>query len=218
IAANALDAAAVARLTRSKGRPEQKPLAVALRGADDALEWVPGMSPLGRRLARRCWPGPVTLVFGEGLEGGWLDRLPDETRRRVSPQGTVGLRVPAHAAVLEALDRVAFPVVLTSANRSGEPAAVTAEQVVAAVGDDLGLVIDGGPCYFGQASTVVRVAGDAWTVLREGVVSAEELRRLSAYVILFLCTGNTCRSPMAEALCKKLLAEKLGCTPEELPG
>lgn len=217
LAANALRPDAVARLLQSKGRPIDKPLTVALPDAAAALEWVPGLSPLGRRLARRCWPGPVTLVFGAGLDGGRLDQLSEEVRQRLSPHGTLGLRVPAHAALLDTLGLVSYPVVLTSANRSGEPAAVTAEEVAAAVGDGLDLLIDDGPCYYGQASTVVRVEGAAWTILREGVVPAEELEQLGTRVILFVCTGNTCRSPLAEALCKKLLAERLGCDPAELP-
>jgi protein-tyrosine phosphatase len=217
LAANALDPAAIARLTHSKGRPNDKPLTLALRDAAAALDWVPDLSPLGRRLARRCWPGPLTLVSRAGVERGKLHQLPDPIRQRVSPQGTVGMRVPAHAALLDVLGQVPFPLVLTSANRGGEPAAVTAEQVVAAVGEEVDLVLDGGPCHYGQASTVVQVEGVTFKVLREGVLTADELQRLSACVIAFICTGNTCRSPMAEALCKQLLATQLGCTPAELP-
>src|SRR5262249_48725084 len=61
-------------------------------------------------------------------------------------------------------------------------------------------------------STVVRVNGSTWSILREGVVSAADLQRQTACVVVFVCTGNTCRSPLAEALCKKLLAERLGCS------
>src|SRR5262245_31478019 len=64
LAASALIPEAVERLRSSKGTPDDRPLTLAVRGAADALDWVPDMSPLGRRLAKRCWPGPVTLVFG----------------------------------------------------------------------------------------------------------------------------------------------------------
>jgi protein-tyrosine phosphatase len=64
---------------------------------------------------------------------------------------------------------------------------------------------------------VVQVEGNTWQVLREGVVSAAEVERLCPCLVVFVCTGNTCRSPLAEALCKKLLAERLGCAVEELP-
>ncbi len=82
---------------------------------------------------------------------------------------------------------------------------------------DLDLVINDGACKFGQASTVVQVNGNDWKVLREGVLSAAEIENQAACLIVFVCTGNTCRSPLAEALCRKLLAQQLGCTPEELP-
>jgi protein-tyrosine phosphatase len=106
---------------------------------------------------------------------------------------------------------------LTSANLSGAPEATTAEQVLQTVGDRVAVVVNDGPSQYGQPSTVVEINGTGWTMLRQGVVSAADLERLSACLIVFVCTGNTCRSPLAEALCKKLLAQRLGCTPEELP-
>jgi protein-tyrosine phosphatase len=218
LAASALAPGAVDRLVHSKGRPDDKPLTLALAGAAEAVDWLPGLSPLGRRLARRCWPGPLTLVGGEGVAEGLAGRLPDAVRRRVSPVDTLGLRVPAHEAVLQVLRRLPGPLVLTSANRSGEPEAVTAEDVVRSVGEGVDLVIDDGPSHFGRASTVVRVAGASWCVLREGVVSAATLERLGGCMVVFVCTGNTCRSPLAEGLFKKLLTERLGCRADELPG
>lgn len=217
LAANAQNPDAVARLTQSKGRSEAKPLTVALADPIQVLDWAPELSSLGRRLARRLWPGPLTLVTRAGVNTGRLAELPVELRARLAPEGAVGLRVPAHLAALRVLHAVPFPVVLTSANRSGEPAATTAEEVAAAVGEEVALILQDVPSYLGQASTVVRVEGERWTILREGAVSAEELKRLSVCLILFVCTGNTCRSPMAEALCKRLLADRLGCTPAELP-
>jgi protein-tyrosine phosphatase len=218
LAASALVPEAVEGLRQSKGRPEAKPLTLAIGGAVEALDWVPRMSPIGRRLARRCWPGPVTLVFGDGVEEGLASRLPAAVRERVAPGGTLGMRVPAHDAILQVLRRLAGPLVLTSANHSGGPPATTAGEVVEAVGDDVALVIDDGPSHYGQASTVVRVNGNRFEVLREGVLTAEALERLTPCMIVFVCTGNTCRSPLAEALCKKLLAERLGCSVEDLPG
>jgi tRNA threonylcarbamoyl adenosine modification protein (Sua5/YciO/YrdC/YwlC family) len=217
LAASALVPGAVERLCRGKGRSPDKPLALAIRGAAEALDWVPQMSPLGQRLARRCWPGPVTLVFGDGVERGLASRLPERVRQRVCPSGTLGLRTPAHAAIRETLLRLPGPLALSSANRSGEPAATTAEEVRQALDQDLTVLIDDGPTRYRQPSTVVRIEGNAWSVLREGVISRAELERQACCLILFVCTGNTCRSPLAESLCKKMLADRLGCPPEELP-
>jgi protein-tyrosine phosphatase len=156
-------------------------------------------------------------VSGDGVEMGLATRLSERVRQRVCPSGTLGLRVPAHAAIRAALQRVPGPVVLTSANRSGEPAATTADEVREALGEDLTLLIDDGPTRYRQASTVVRIDGNTWSVLREGAISTAELERCACCLIVFICTGNTCRSPLAEALCKKLLAERLQCGPQELP-
>src|SRR5262245_37735694 len=217
IAASALAAGALDRLMESKGRPDDKPLTLAIAGAGAALDWVPRLSPVGRRLARRCWPGPVTLVCGDGIDEGLSGRLPERVRQRVCPQGMIGLRTPAHEAILQTLRLMPGPIALTSANRSGEPEAVTSEEVLQTVGDRLDLLIADGTCRFGKASSVVRVQGNSWEVLREGVVPTGTLERLSSCIIVFVCTGNTCRSPLAEGLFKKLLADRLGCRPEELP-
>jgi protein-tyrosine phosphatase len=109
------------------------------------------------------------------------------------------------------------PLLLTSANRSGEPDALTGGQAAAALGEQVDLILDDGPTLYAQPSSVIRILPDRWEMLREGVVPARVLERLTRCVILFVCTGNTCRSPMAEGLCKKLLAERLGCTPAQLP-
>lgn len=217
VAASALLPDAVARLGQSKRRPEAKPLALAVGDPAVVLDWVPTLGPLGRRLVRRCLPGPVTLVFDVTEPDGLVGRLPPGVRERVCPRGTVGLRVPQHEAILQVLRLLPGPLVLSSANTSGQPPATTAQEVIEALGDEVDLVIDAGPTHYGQASTVIHVQGDQWRVLREGVVSAADLGRLTACVIVFVCTGNTCRSPLAEALCKKLLADRLGCRIDELP-
>lgn len=217
LAISALVPEAVDRLTEAKGRPETKPFALAIGGAEEILDWVPKLSLLGRRLARRCWPGPVTLVCGDGVEQGLAGKLPENVRRRVCPADTLGLRAPAHEAILNVLRQLPGPLVLTSANQSGGPESATAEAMLEAVGDRIDLAIVDGPCRYGAPSTVVQLAGDRLNVLREGIVPSATLERLSGCVIVFVCTGNTCRSPLAEALCKKMLADQLGCTLEELP-
>jgi len=82
---------------------------------------------------------------------------------------------------------------------------------VESLGDDVDLVFDDGPTRYGQPSSVVQVAGNRYTILRAGIVPEKAIRRLSCPMILFVCTGNTCRSPMAEGLCRGLLARQLGC-------
>jgi len=216
LAASALIPEAVAKLCRSKKRDDGRPMTLAVRGAGEALDWVHEMSPLGRRLARRCWPGPVTLVFG-GAEEGLVSRLAEPVRRSVCPSGSVGLRTPAHRAILCTMQLLPGPLVLTSANTTGAPAATSATAVLEALGEDVSVIIDDGPTPLGRSSTVVRVDGNAWSVLREGPMSAAEVGEQTACLTVFVCTGNTCRSPLAEGLFKKKLAERLGCPVEDLP-
>ena len=119
LAASALDEGAIQRLLDVKARRGgEKPLTLAVKSADDALDYVPGMSPLARRLARRCWPGPVTLVCADNHPDSLVKHLPASVHEAVSPNGMVGLRVPAHQTFLDALRMLAGPVAMTSANRS----------------------------------------------------------------------------------------------------
>ncbi len=216
VAARALDADAVARLLQVKGRKSGHPLALAIKNIEEARDYVPDMSPLAQRLARRCWPGPVTLVLDNSHTESLVRRLPPLVQQAVSPENTLGLRVPGHPIILDVLRMVAGPLALTSANRSGQREAQTAQEAVESLGDNVDLVLDDGPTRFGQPSSVVRVKGNQFEILREGAVPEKTLKRLTSVMLLFVCTGNTCRSPMAEWLCRKALAERLGSDVEEL--
>lgn len=216
LAASALDERAVGRLLAMKGRAESKPLTLAIKSADEARDYAPDLCPMGRRLARRCWPGPVTLVVDDSHPESLVRQLPLAVRQAVSPQQSIGLRVPGHPLILAVLRMLAGPLTLTSANRSGLPEAVTAKQIVDAFGDEVNLVVDDGPCRFGQPSSVVRVVEGRYEILRAGVVPERTLQRLSSLLILFVCTGNTCRSPMAAMLCRQMIAKRLACPIDEL--
>jgi len=211
VAASALDATAVERLLNAKGRQQGHPLTVAVKNVDDACDYVPDMSPLGERLARRCWPGPITLVFDHQHQDSALTKLPAEVQQAVSPNGSIGLRAPAHPFLHAVLNLCAGPLLLTSANLTGQPDATTAEEVAANLGDKIALIINDGKSKFAQPSSVVRVNGNSLQILRAGVFNEGALRRLSGLMIVFVCTGNTCRSPMAEVLMRKRVAEKLNC-------
>jgi protein-tyrosine phosphatase len=216
LAASACRADAVDRLIRAKGRPTGQPFALGIKSVDEAYDFVPDLSPMARRLARRCWPGPVTLVVENTHKDGLTQLLPKRVRELIVPNGTIGLRVPANDMSQDVMRMLSGPIVLTSANRSGSPDAVTAEEVVREVGEEVALVLDDGPCRYGQPSSVVKVIDNHFEVLREGVVGEATLKRLASMLVLFVCTGNTCRSPMAELLMKARLAECLKCSIDEL--
>jgi protein-tyrosine phosphatase len=216
VAASALEEDAVCRLLAAKDRTAVKPLTLAIKSADEARDYAPDMCPLAWRLARRCWPGPVTLVIDDSHPESLVRRLPRRVQEAVSPKQSVGLRVPGHRVILDVLRMLAGPLTLTSANRAGMPEAVNAKAVSDTFGDELSLVVDDGPCRFGQPSSVVRVNRGKYEVLRAGVVPERTLRRLSSFLVLLVCTGNTCRSPMAEMFCRDMLAKRLKCKMDEL--
>lgn len=184
--------------------PNAPELTLALRGAGEARDWVPELSQLGLRLARRLWPGPVTLRVGGDIERGLASRLPDEVRSRLCVQGMLHLTAPCQEVLREVLRHLPGPL-LMSATAEG-----TADVIVTDNGNGTAQVES-------QQATILAVNGNAWEIVRAGAISAEEIRRRTACWIVFVCTGNTCRSPLAEALCKKQLADRLSCPIEELP-
>jgi L-threonylcarbamoyladenylate synthase len=209
---------AVQRLRELKQRADSKPFTVHLAEREGVHAYVPILPALGRRLVRKGWPGPVTLLFrvpdpseAPALQGR------DPTLRSALYQGEeIGLRCPDHEVARRLLAGISGPVVATSANRAGRPPACTAAEVLTELGEGIDLVLDAGPAEFGEASTVVRVGENGYEVVREGVYDARTLRRLASLTFLFVCTGNTCRSPMAAGMFRRMLARRLGCAVSDL--
>ena len=157
------DPSAVASIFRAKGRPEEKALPV-LAADVAALEPVAVFEERAVRLAQRFWPGPLTLVlpraagFTHDLGGG--------------NDGTIAVRIPAFDRTLELLSE-SGPLAVTSANRSGEPAAATVEEARAALGHAIDVFLDGGRVG-GAPSTVVHLVGEP-AILREGALGKREI-------------------------------------------
>ncbi|MBQ1454593.1 MAG: threonylcarbamoyl-AMP synthase [Thermoguttaceae bacterium] len=208
---------AVHRLITAKGRRSGHALPVAVSGYPALKRLVPNLGTIGCRLARRCWPGPVTIVADTSSSDSPIARLPELCRQAVMPSGSTGFRVPDQPVVLKILQEAGEPVILTSANLSGSPPAVCAAEAMVGLGDAPDLILDAGTAHFRVPSTVVSVVGPGYEVLREGVLTKEKIERLTAKMILFVCTGNTCRSPMAEVIFSDMLAGRLGCSVEDLP-
>ncbi len=195
LAVRADDPQAIERLFALKGRPTNKPFAHLLH----SVEQLPRPLPRLARLAvHHFWPGPLTVLLDDA-------------------QGsTHGYRLPASEATRRIAAAVGAPLLLTSANKSGEPDAVEAPQIESLSGSGLAAVVDSGPALLGEPSTVVHFGEHSWHVRREGVLSVREMEKRLRTHVLFVCTGNSCRSPMAEALLLQMAAEKLGLREGEL--
>ena len=157
---------AVERVFAAKGRAVEKALPLLLAREED-LECVAADVPdRAWQLARAFWPGALTLVLRRGPP------LPDVV---VGGGPTVAVRVPHHAVPLALVAALGAPITGTSANRAGEPAPRLASEVVAALGEEVDLVLDGGPCPGGVGSTVVDVTVHPPRILRKGAVSEAEI-------------------------------------------
>jgi tRNA threonylcarbamoyl adenosine modification protein (Sua5/YciO/YrdC/YwlC family) len=214
LAASALHSPAVARVRDFRGLQPDRPITLLLKGPEEVADWVPGISSVGLRLASRLWPGPATLVFSTGMVNGLSDRLPAEVKPLIFPRGAVALRCPSHPFVRDVLRLLPAPLVIGMYRAADQTPAVTAEPLQPVV--DIDMVVDAGPTQFRKFATIVNIDGDSWSVAREGVIDEATVRRMSGLIILFICTGNTCRSPMAEAICKLLLARRLSCEADQL--
>lgn len=217
IAALATSHQAMERLRELKSRPA-RPFSVHLGRPEGARRYIRRMPEPARRLISRAWPGPATIVAPTG--GSLADpRLRRRSRLHslLCHEGFIGLRCPDEPVARRMLSQVSLPVVAPSANLAGHPSPRTAEEVLAALDGRIDLLLDSGPTRYGKDSTIVRCQGGQWTIIRRGVYDEAAIRRFVARTVLFVCTGNTCRSPMAEGLARKVLAEQLGCRPAELP-
>lgn len=148
------DEKAFKKIYEAKNRPLDKPLAIFLANPSEVSDYTQEISKKAKELMRKYWPGPLTLIFKKS------EKVPNIICGKLS---TVGIRIPDHK-IPQAILKECGPLVATSANKSGEPAPTSAQEVTI----DADLLIDGGPIMHGKASTVVDVSQDPPLILREG--------------------------------------------------
>lgn len=211
---------ALRRLDEVKVRAEGKRYSLHLGRTEDVYRYVPQMPIRVDALIRKGLPGPITLVCS--LNDTQLEhqrhKLGDKVFNVLYENRSIGIRVPDCEPAIRILSEVVWPIVSPSANPSGQEPATTAKKVLEYFDRQIEMVVDGGSdaCRYRQSSTVVKISSVGVEVLREGVLSKQDVETLSTARILFVCTGNTCRSPMAEVLAAKYLANKLSCKVDEL--
>jgi L-threonylcarbamoyladenylate synthase len=184
LAANAWDAAAVARIYEVKGRPARNPIIVHVAGLELARECVAGWPPIADQLASAFWPGPLTLVLPRS------PRIPDI----VTAGGpTVGVRWPSHPFIQAVIRTCGFPLAAPSANPANQVSPTNAGHVRKAFAGQIPLIVDGGPSEVGLESTVLDLAAAPPRVLRPGMIHAESLQAVmgrSAVVASALCADG----------------------------
>jgi protein-tyrosine phosphatase len=211
LAANAGIGESVERLRAVKGRDAERPFTVHLGSRDAFADYAPNLSPLGRRLARKGWPGPLTLIcpVDDPAAAPIYEKLSATGAASVFREGSVGLRCPDHSVALALLHGAGVPTIASSANAAGATPPVDANQIMAELGDRVDIILDAGITRHRKASTIVRINGEGYHIVRPGVWDERTVRRLATLTVLFVCSGNTCRSPMAEGLLSRMLAARL---------
>ncbi|MBH05345.1 MAG: threonylcarbamoyl-AMP synthase [Phycisphaeraceae bacterium] len=205
-------------LRQLKQRPEGQPFTVHVADAQSAGRYADLSGSLTQRLVRRVFPGPVTIIAE--LADNLIDqkfaamKLARDVRSRIYHENTVGLRCPDDTLAQKILGAINEPVIASSANTRGQEPPQNGEEAARAIGEQVDLIIDCGPTRFAKPSTIVRITAatncneHGISVERTGVYDERFIRKLLQQNILLVCSGNTCRSPMAEAIGRKLLSEK----------
>ncbi|HEY7088674.1 MAG TPA: Sua5/YciO/YrdC/YwlC family protein, partial [Tepidisphaeraceae bacterium] len=195
------------RSLRNAASTNAKPFTIHLPSCDRASAFLGDVSELGQRMMQKLWPGPVALVFD----------VPAPRRAEVAAKMKVSetdiydgsqitLRCPDHIVFTDVASQVEGPVALSLVNPSNWTA----------LGDKVDLVFDAGPSRYSKPSTIVHVYDKRYEIEREGVYDQRIIERLLRTTLLFICSGNTCRSPMAEALARHAIAKKLNVPEDEL--
>jgi L-threonylcarbamoyladenylate synthase len=157
---------AVGKLYVAKLRALDKAIPILLADPADLDLVARDVSPTARRLAERFWPGPLTIVVGRASQ------VPDEV---TAGGDSVAVRVPDHAVARALIREAGAPLATTSANLSGGASPVTAQEVAAQLAGRIAMILDGGRCPGGKASTVVDLTGPSPVVLRPGPIGLEEI-------------------------------------------
>ena len=166
IAADPFNLAAVDHIYRVKGRPETRALPILVNKIAQALTLTRDVPYTFHKLAAKFWPGPLTLLV-EASTGVPL--------KVTANTGNVALRWPNSPIVDALITLVMGPITGTSGNISGQPACATAVELLEQLGDRIPLIIDAGETPGNLASTIVKLEGDDWTVMREGVISEQSI-------------------------------------------
>ena len=174
LGANALDAEAVARIYAVKRRPATSPLIVHVASIEMAQSLVANWPEIADRLARRFWPGPLTLVLRKAARKASCHSSAIVT----AGLPTVGLRMPAHPIALALIRAAGVPLAAPSANRFTELSPTTADHVRLSLGSDVDYILDGGPCSVGIESTVLSLVEPRPILLRPGGISRTELEAI----------------------------------------
>ncbi len=220
VVANALSEQAIEQFTyQAEQSTFQKQFffVLALRCGAEAFDYFPNLSQLGSRLIQKKLPDALTVGLDQQTTGGVFSQLPPKTRDILTQNNNIWVRFPTYHAVSLVAGFLPAPLVLMQPTELFENQFTNTDKLISCLEKWDGLaIIDSSQQNF-EATTKVRVDEERWEVLSNGSIDNKKLLRMTSENYLFVCTGNTCRSPMAEGLFRQQLAQMLKCHPEELP-
>ncbi|AMV31980.1 Low molecular weight protein-tyrosine-phosphatase YwlE [Pirellula sp. SH-Sr6A] len=198
---------AVDKLAEIAGQDKnQHGLTLMLRSSSELLDYFPDVSSSIRRFASKVWPGPITIDLADSQPNSLLRCMkPDVVSKLMRPNKKLRTSQPYHPVFQQMGRLLAGPLVAAPATTQNGKLARTVESI----SSDLHAIAihDGETCEIGLP-TLVEFEKNVASITREGIVTADYLKSLSRITILFVCTGNTCRSPMAGALMNKKIQER----------
>lgn len=192
IAADFNNPKAMTRLREVKRRSPDKPFSILVAQKGLIANYSSTIDPRVYKLIDRYWPGPLTVI---------VPAMTDDK--------TIGIRMPDHAIALKLVQEAHCTLAAPSANIEGHSPPKTCREALAALDGSVEVAIDGGEAQYGQGSSVVDFTREKPTVIRDGAISQKDVDKVTqTKTILFVCTGNSCRSVMAEYLLKKMVKER----------
>ncbi|MCA9133652.1 MAG: Sua5/YciO/YrdC/YwlC family protein [Planctomycetales bacterium] len=207
--ASGLKPDAVSSLTALAAEHRTRTPCIFLRSPQEALDYSPTLSRVASRLVHRGWPGPLVLELPADGEGSLVGNLPAAVRQQLLVEGRyLPQRVAAHEAIVQAMRLLPGPLVAASMIDPQGQAICCGREAASAAGAAVVAVVDDGRTHYGGFASSVRVDGRLCQVTAPGVVDQEALHRLSQLIVLLVCTGNTCRSPMAETILRDMLTRR----------
>ncbi|MEM6313364.1 MAG: Sua5/YciO/YrdC/YwlC family protein [Planctomycetota bacterium] len=212
-----IDEPSGAELLRRLRRKADNPFTPHVPDAQHAMRFLGDLSDIGERAMRKLWPGPVSIIFdvpaGRRAEVAGETGIAEEDLYNAA--GQITLRCPDNLLAIELLASAGGPCGV-GLPPGGPFYEVPDDALLDDLGGDVALAFDAGPTRFTKPSTTIRVIGDGYEVVRPGVYDRRIIDRALMTNVLFVCSGNTCRSPMAEALARRAIADALQVEPERI--
>lgn len=202
-----LNSESVEHLAKLKNAGRAAQTCLLLRSSQELLDYVPDLSPVAARVAARAWPGPLIIDLAVEHSKSLLSRLPESVQNLVNVDGRVAFRVASHETVRQALRLMPGPLVAAQLMHR-EASVRTIDGIDHSSG--FAIVVDDGQTQFDDPATSVRIDGNACQLDCKGAYQPDALVRAAQFLILIVCTGNTCRSPMAEALMRSKFEKRFG--------